>query len=222
VTLSTVGSFELTFDEALHEYRITGGRVVPSVTRILHGVGIATDFEAIAARSSRLAEAIEYRRALGTAAHADCHAFDDEDFDWHAVDERVRPYIEAWAIFRENSKLRPQARERRVFHPGLFYAGTLDGVFENEAGQLVLVDMKLGDPEDAGARYQTAAYEAAYLLDHPERPITHRWAVQLQPERRIPYEIFDYSARPQAWRDFQVFQAAVAVYGVQAARRTAA
>lgn len=210
----------LTFDATAHEYRTADGRVVPSVTQVLHAVGIATDFEAIAARSSRLAEAIEFRRALGTAAHADCHAFDDDDLDWAAVDERVAPYVGAWVTFRQNSGLMPVARERRVFHPTLFYAGTLDGVFLRPNGARVLVDIKLGDPKDAGAAYQTAAYEAAYLLEHPEQPIAERWAVQLIPGRTIPYAITNYSARYDAWRDFQVFQAAVTVYAAQAARST--
>lgn len=217
MTLVDTSFSSLTFDASAHEYRVEG-RVVPSVTRILHGVGIATDFEAIAASSRRMAEAIEFRRALGTAVHADCHAFDDNDLDLDAVDDRVKAYVEAWAIFRENKGLTPHARERRVFHPGLFYAGTLDGVFSTADGSLVLVDIKLGDPRDAGAAYQTAAYEAGYLLDHPDQSIAERWAVQLLPERRIPYEITNYSARFDAWRDFQVFQAAVTVYAAQATR----
>lgn len=208
----------LTFDAEKHEYRTADGRVVPSVTRILHRTGLATDFEAIAASSRRMAETIEYRRALGTAAHADCHAYDDDDLDWNAVDERVRPYVEAWAEFRANTKLTPIARERRLFHPGLFYAGTLDGVFATPDGKLVLVDMKLGDPSDAGAAFQTAAYEAAYLLDHPDLAIAERWAVQLDPSRRVPYVITDYTARLQHWRDFSIFQSAVAVYHAQPAR----
>jgi hypothetical protein len=214
-----VSSAPLTFDPELHEYRVDG-RVVPSVTRILHATGLATDFEAIAASSRRMSEAIEYRRALGTAVHADAHAYDDDAIDWPAVDPRVRPYVEAWAEFRRNTHLEPMARERRLFHPGFNYAGTLDGVFARPDGKLVLVDMKLGDPSDAGAAYQTAAYEAAYLVDHPDHVISERWAVLLLPERRIPYVITDYTTRLDHWRDFHVFQAAIAVYHAQPSRST--
>lgn len=217
---ATATAAALSFDAERHEYRLDDGRIVPSVTQVLHAVGIATDFEAIAAKSSKLAEAIEFRRALGTAVHADCHAYDDNDIEWDAVDERVHPYVEAWAMYRKNAGLTPIARERRIFLPALHVAGTLDGVFENTRGRLVLVDIKLGDPEDAGAAFQTAAYEAGYLLDHPDRPIEERWAVRLQPERAIPYSVTNYSGRPQSWRDFQIFQAAVSVYGAQAARRS--
>lgn len=217
---STLTAAALTFDAARHEYRLPDARLVPSVTQILHAVGVATDFEAIAARSDRLAAAIEYRRALGTAVHADAHAFDDNDLDWEGVHEDVKPYIEAWGIFRENTGLIPTARERRVFHPGCFYCGTLDGIFEKPgAARRVLVDIKLGDPEDAGAQFQTAAYEAAYLVDHPDDLVAERWAVRLLPERLVPYDITNYSARADAWRDFQKFQAFVTTYGEQASRR---
>jgi hypothetical protein len=209
----------LSFDAEKHEYRLPDGRLVPSVTQILHGVGVATDFERIMSFGTKIAEAIEFRRALGTAAHADCHAFDDNDLDWDRVDERVRPYVEAWGIFRENTGLMPIARERRVLHHGSFYCGTLDGILLKPNGTRVLVDIKLGDPEDAAAQFQTAAYEAAYLLDHPDDLVSERWAVRLLPDRRVPYDITNYSARPEAWRDFSMFQAFATTYHAQAIRR---
>jgi hypothetical protein len=220
VTTATLTAAALSFDVEKHEYRLPDARLVPSVTQILHAVGVATDFNAIAARSPKMAAAIEFRRALGTAVHADCHAFDDCDLDWSQVDDRVRPYVEAWNVFRENTGLTPTARERRVFHPVSFYCGTLDGILVKPNGAGVLVDIKLGDPEDAGAQFQTAAYEAAYMVEHSAGIlISERWAVQLQPERRVPYTITNYSARADAWRDFQKFQAFVTTFHEQAIRR---
>jgi hypothetical protein len=72
--------------------------------------------------------------------------------------------------------MRPLARERRVFHPGDFYCGTLDGVFARPSGLVVLIDIKLGDPFDAAAHLQTAAYQAAFAIDHPDIAIHERWA----------------------------------------------
>lgn len=206
----------LSFDADRHEYRF-GDQLVPSVTQILHATGVATDFEELAALGPRISLAIGYKRALGTAVHADCHAFDDHDLDASA-DERVQPYLQAWATFRENLHVEPEARERRVFNPLYFYAGTLDGVFRI-GPKRVLIDIKIGDPEDAGAAFQTAAYEAAYLIDHPDDLITERWAVQLLPDRRVPYAITNYSARAESWRDFTKFQCFVTTYGEQAVRR---
>lgn len=199
----------ITFDAARHEYRTTDGRLVPSVTQILHATGIATDFEALAARSSRIAEAIEYRRALGVAAHADCHAYDDDALDWNAVDDRVLPYVKAWTVFREQTGLAPIARERRLFHPGLFYAGTLDGVFERFKSELILVDVKLGDPEDAGAQWQTAAYAEFLALalataqpgfDAFKFRLQPRYGVQLLPTGKAHQT--KYTNQPGDWRDF--------------------
>jgi hypothetical protein len=197
----------LRFDPTLHEYRTPDGQLVPSVTQILKAVGVAVDFDELRASSARLGAAIDLKREIGTALHADAHAFDDDDLDWSTVDPRVEPYVRAWATFRENTRLVPVTRERRVFHPTLGYAGTLDGIFEQPNGRLVLADIKTGDPTASGCAYQTAAYLAAY-----------RWGVQLTPERRVPYRIFPY----EAFDDFAKFQSFVTTYHCQAARRRTA
>lgn len=210
---------DLAFDAAPHRYLLPDGREVPSVTHILRATGISTDFDGIASTSSKLATAIDYRRALGTACHADCHAFDDDDLDWSTVDPRVEPFVRAWAVFRENSGAHPLTRERMVFHPGIYFCGTLDGIFHLPSGVNVLIDIKIGDPEDAGCRYQTAGYELAYVHEHPFERIDERWAVQLLPERRVPYATTNYTARPEAWRDGVTFQSFVTTYNAQAMRR---
>ncbi len=206
---------DLVFTETTHEYRLPDGRVVPNVTTILKETGVATNFEEISSRSSKLAQAIEYRRALGTAVHADCHAFDDDDLDWQAMHDDVRPYVDAWSVFRDNTRLRPLARERRVFHPQDFYCGTLDGVFARPDETAVLVDIKIGDPFDAAAHLQTAAYQAAYHVDRPDVPILERWAVRLIPDRRIPYDITRYTD----WQDINRFRAVLTTFAEQPVRR---
>jgi len=208
----------LSFDAAVHEYRLADGRLVPSVTQILSAVGVAVDFEGLRSMSAKLAEDIEVKRHIGTAVHMDAHAFDDDDLEWSTVDPRVAPFVLAWATFRENSGLVPLTRERRVFHPDHFYCGTLDGVFLSPHGARVLVDIKTGDPDDSGCAYQTAAYQAAYAIEHPDEPIAERWAVQLTPEHAVPYRVTPYTD----WRDFQTFQAFVTTFANQAARRRAA
>src|SRR5262245_58245218 len=110
-------------------YTLPDGRQVPSVTQVLRSTGVSTDFDEIAGISDRHAANLEIRRALGVAAHMDCHAYDDGELDWSTVDPRVKPYVMAWVEFRENTGLLPQVRERRVFHPGYFVCGTLDGIF---------------------------------------------------------------------------------------------
>jgi hypothetical protein len=207
----------LVFDPLRHEYTVDGQRI-PSVTQILRATGVSVDFEELAGISTRLGTQIEEKRALGTALHADAHALDDRDLDWATVDPRVRPYLEAWQTFRVNSGLVPLARERQLFHPTLRYAGTFDGLFlapRGVTGMRVIADLKTGDPDDAGARYQLAAYQLAYQHEHPDQPIYERWSVQLTPEHRIPYRVTKYDD----WRDFDVWKAIVTTYWAQGARR---
>lgn len=215
--IDTLTSASLTFDPALHEYRLPDGRRVPSVTEILSAVGVSVDFEAIGGMSARLAEQIDLRRQLGTAVHLDAHAFDDDDLDWDSVDPRVEPYVRAWATLRLNKQLTPTARERVVFDPTWFYCGTLDGIFRTPSGARILIDIKTGDPRDGGCQFQTAAYAAAYQIEHPQEPIDARWGVQLVPEREVPYLITPYTD----WRDCGSFHAFVTTYTNQSARRSA-
>lgn len=219
ITETTRGA-DLAFDAARHEYRLPDGRLVPNVTTILQETGVATDFDEIASRSSSIAQAIEYRRRLGVAAHADCHAFDDDDLDWRQVHPDVLPYVKAWAAFRESKGARPLARERRVFHARLFYCGTLDGIFELPTGRHVLIDIKLGDPFHAAAHLQTAAYQDAYREECREAAslVLDRWAVRLIPDRRIPYDITPYSD----WQDVNRFRAVLTTFYEQPERRRSA
>lgn len=207
-------STDLRFDVVGHQYFVGNVRV-PGVTEILKAVGVSRDFDALRDRSSRLADAIEVKREIGHALHADAHAFDDDDLVWHSVHPDVEPYLRAWQEFRANTDLVPLARERRVFHPQLWFAGTLDGVFVRASARRVLVDIKTGDPDDSGCQYQTAAYAAAWLLEHPDQVIHERWGVQLLPGRQVPYEIHTYTD----WRDWQLFQTFNTTYQHQAASR---
>lgn len=219
MTSLATGSALLSFNAETHTYTLPDGRVVPSVTTILKETGVAKNYDELSDRSKQAETNLHYRRALGTAVHADCHSWDDDDLDLDTVDAVKRPYVEAWATFRENTGLTPLTRERRVFHAGLFYCGTLDGIFARPGGGRVLIDIKLGDPFDAGANFQTAAYAAAYEYEHPEEgTIEDRWAVQLVPERRVPYIITPYT--PAAcWDDFFKFQSHVCTYHCGHARR---
>lgn len=209
-----ISSEALTFEPGAHVYRFEGARV-PSVTTILRETGVSVDFDELAGMSHRLGAAIDEKRALGQALHQDAHAFDDNDLDWSTVDARVLPYLEAWRIFRENSGLVPLRRERRVYHPGLRYAGTLDGIFAKDCATAVLVDIKTGDPESAGAQYQLAAYQLAHQADPDHAEIHERWSVQLTPDRRVPYRVTRYDD----WRDFEIWKSIVTTYWAQAARR---
>lgn len=204
-------SADLAFDPVAHVYTLPDGRQVPSVTQVLKSCGVSTDYDALGELVGH--DMLEYRRAVGTAVHADLHADDDGVLDEDTVHPDVRPYLDAWRTFRHYTHVVPVARERRVFDPTRFYCGTLDGVFLAPTGRYVLVDIKTGDPQASRADLQTAAYVAAWAREHPE-PISERWAVHLTPGHTVPYRITAY----REWRDFQVFAAMVVTFHQQQRR----
>jgi hypothetical protein len=212
---------DLIFDAETHTSKTPDGRDVPHVTTVLSAVGVTADFDDLSRVHQRVAENIRAAAARGQAVHADCHAFDDDDLDWHSVDPRVAPFVEAWAEMREREQLVPVQRERRLYHPVWHYTGTMDGVFlHRRSGHRVLADIKTADPDDAAAHLQTAAYECAYVHDAPpEQRVDERWSVWLQPGLRTPYRIVNYTARPGAHLDLQKWLACLSVYYEQPGRR---
>ena len=204
---------DLTFVETPHGYHLPDGRRVPSVTEILRAVGVSEDF------AHANPEDLEFRRQLGTEVHRMAHAFDDDDVDWDTVDPRVRPYLDAWAAWRINAGAMPVQRERRVFHPGYFYAGTLDGIFELANGTRILCDIKSSDLVNYASNLQVAAYEMAWQLEHRGERIDERWIVHLTPNCAVPYRVINCSAEPTAWMDGRRFLACVTVFHLQGGRR---
>jgi hypothetical protein len=210
---SDVCAASILFYPETHEYFTPPGREgglrIPNVTTVLRAVGVSADFQNVEPGT------LEFRRQLGTAVHTDCHAYDDQDLAWATVDERVKRYVLAWGEFRDANQLTPTTRERLVYSRTFNYCGTLDGIFLLTDGSRVLIDIKTGDPEDAAAHLQTAAYEFAYREEHPEAPIAARWSVHLTPELKVPYRIHPYTD----FRDFGKFQACLTVFHEQPARR---
>ena len=211
-----MSSTAIEFDVDRHEYRLDG-RLVPSVTQILRVTGRSTDFEAIKAMSWRRAAAIDWKRQVGKTLHADSHAFDDNDLVLETVDPDVRPYLDAWATFRENSRVVPICRERIVYHQGdrrrEEYCGMLDGIFLTASGRRALLDAKTGDPKNSGCQFQTAAYQMAFEFENPLERIHERWAVQLTPGRKIPYRVTPYLD----WSDQQEWRRIVSEFYAKAA-----
>ena len=96
----------------------------------------------------------------------------------------------------------------------------LHGIFRQPgSGRRILVDIKTGDPDDSACHLQTAAYAEAHAVACPDEAVDERWAVQLCPDRAIPYRVTNYSARQDAWRDFGLFLTCLTVYNLQPVRR---
>ena len=158
------------FDEATHTYW-KGVERVPSVTQILAPL---VDFSGI--RMSVIERASE----RGRAVHYGTELYDQDNLDWDSLSPELRPYIEAWAEFRAKTLFVPMLIEKRVFHPGLMYAGTLDraGLFD---GELSVGDVKSSVTLYPTVSLQTVAYAEALNAENPTLPRhTGRFAVQLK------------------------------------------
>lgn len=173
--MSTVAASPIFFDDATHAYRV-GDVPVPSVTQILRATGISSDFNAIPQ------ETLERKRLIGDAVHRACHYFDEGDLVETSVAPQVLPYVEAWMRFRSERGFVPDMLETRLYSGVYHFAGTLDRLGRVPEGRRVLADIKTGDPDDAAADLQLAAYLVALREMRPELAdqVIERWSVQLR------------------------------------------
>ena len=140
---------------ATHTY-MHNGRVVPGVTNTIRP--LAPDWERFVPQS-----ALE----RGTLVHALCAVMDGRDDLWPedmdpGVERELLPYCDAWARFKKESgvEILPEMIERRVYHRGHDYAGTVDRVVDWNGLRWVL-DIKTGIHDD-WHHLQVAAYREAF------------------------------------------------------------
>lgn len=159
----------LTFDELKHEYR-HNGRTVHSVTQILQHAGLID-------LSMVKEDVLEYRRVLGTAVHRATELYDQDDLDIESLDDRIRPYLDAWIKFKKDTQIVIEENELRLFHPIYRFAGTLDRVGKIGKDR-ALIDLKTGLMYPSYGP-QTAAYKSAYELQKKKK-VQKRYTVQLK------------------------------------------
>lgn len=157
----------LTFDHERHEYR-HAGVLVPGVTSLLQHLhsfaGVPLDV-------------LQAAQERGTAVHAACQFFDEEDLDeeqLQASSPMVFGYLCGWKKFMAERAPTWNAIEQPVYHPTLRYAGTPDrfGVLGGEDWQ---VDIKTSQQSHPVWGVQTAAYNQA-----AGKPKARRATVQLR------------------------------------------
>lgn len=201
MSLATIATRGLTFHEPTHRYALDG-EVVPSVTQVIKDNRLSETFGHV----NR--EVLNRKRDIGKAAHAAAHYYDEGDLDESTVDAEVQPYLEAWKAFVYERKVEMLSLEQLVADPLYRVAGTIDRIARvpGMAGELV-IDIKTGDPRDAGANYQTAGYAllAASLAVITKPFLIERWSVQLHPERAVPYSVTPY----RSTADRRIFLAAL-------------
>jgi hypothetical protein len=169
-----------------HAYLRSGVRI-PSVTQILEAVGLV-DY-------SHIPDSVLERKAeIGTAAHAACHYYDENDLDLGTIAPEVSPYVAAWMKFRAETNFTPELVEYRGIATvdGMEYGFTLDRVGQFQ-GRRHLLDIKCTAAVEISWGPQTAAYEMA-------TGALPRMAVHLKPNG-------NYSLVPlNDVKDYQVFK----------------
>jgi len=154
------------FDEVSHEYWLNSVRI-PSVTQILDGVGLISDF----AKQPLAAE-------RGKLIHLACKYLANGVLDWSTVDASILGYVCSYAKFLEHTAWKILAVEQSLHDPEYLFAGTYDVLFSD-----YLVDIKSGAPAKWHA-LQTAAYRR--LASWAGAKATKRATVYLQEDGSIP------------------------------------
>lgn len=133
-----------------HTYTLDGIRL-PSVTQIL---GRCFDFSMVNA------EVLAAKAALGTAVHIACELDDADDLLEESVHASVRPYLDAYRLFKQQKRTHVIATEQVVHNRIYGYAGKFDLLTEFDDGRW-LIDWKTPLHISPAVGLQTAAYVAA-------------------------------------------------------------
>ncbi|MCX6553146.1 MAG: hypothetical protein NTY02_19455, partial [Acidobacteria bacterium] len=171
------------------------GRVLPSVTEILRGVGLVdTTFFT------------EDGRTRGRYVHEALALDHDGALDDETLDPALRPFVDAWRACKRDKDFRVLAFEQGVCDAVRGYAGTYDLLVREGDNSLlapILIDIKSGQPSP-WVCLQTAAYARASKT--PEMPLLRRASLWLRPDSL--YRLDFHTDR----HDERVFLSALEVY----------
>lgn len=174
----------LTFDEPRHEYR-WDGIPVPNVTRI-----IAPLTEAIYQRIPH--EKLERARQEGKHVHKMVELYFTKDLK--GVPSWMEGHHRALLKFEEETGFECLDTERKVYHPTLRYAGTLDlrGRMKHLKGSkhIAILDVKRSFYAGPAIGLQTSGYEGAANTEEKDKS-RERYALQLNPNGTYRLKRYD-------------------------------
>lgn len=190
---------QLTFDDALHEYRV-GGQIVPSVTQILGRLS-AEEYRFVDR------ETMDVAAELGKAVHKMIELDLRDDLDVGSLSDGLRDYYAAWQNFRQLSGFQMVLSEARVYSARNF-AGTLD-LAGTLNGRFCIIDAKRTAQVPRTAGPQTAAYCEALKETHPQvdpKAPVDRFALHLRKDGT--WRLVPFTDR----NDLRVFLACLAIF----------
>jgi len=118
---------ELYFNKEDHTYTV-GDRELLHVTRVLPDDRRRVD---------------PWYLERGRMIHLATALFDHDELDEDSIDERIKPYLDAYVKFRRETGFEPKEIELPLYHPKYFYAGTIDKIGKLNGSQ-DLIDLKTG------------------------------------------------------------------------------
>jgi hypothetical protein len=189
-----------TFNPESHLYEVDG-HPIPSVTQVMRAVNISYDYSMVGAQT------LEHKRQIGVALHAALHFLQEADLDTESLDEAIRPMIDGYKLFIDDTGFKPGGCEVRVWPNvnGMRYGGTLD-VVGTIKGEPTLIDFKCssGSPHHSYG-CQTAAYEMG--LPRPLVPPFKYRRYSLQPRENGSYNWHEWKEKT----DHEVFKWALGI-----------
>lgn len=142
----------LTLDESTHQYSLDGRRLI-GVTEALKILDDRWKID-------------PWYLERGRLIHLATEYYDRDELDESTIDERIRPYLDAYVKFRKNTDFEPIYIEQLLYHPQYFYAGKPDRI-----GPLykhhVLIDLKSGAKSKIDELQDVAYWELCRVNDIP-------------------------------------------------------
>lgn len=94
------------FDEENHIYQVAGGVEIPGCTRVIDTGGWDE-------YANVRQDILDRKSQIGREVHRCTLLMDRGRLDWNTVDRRVRPYVECWAAFVDQTKFVARLMEHR-------------------------------------------------------------------------------------------------------------
>lgn len=170
----------LSFDPVLHRYWLDGQRI-PNITLIIDWMN---DYSKVPP------DLLERKKRLGDAVHIATMLSDRDDLIESSVHTEVLPYLNAWRRFILDTGFVPHLIEQRVYSRQHWYAGTLDrtGLLPAK-GEIVLEQKTTAELMPSTGPQTAAQRECLRVMGHPNAGALPRYALQLCPDRPIPYRL---------------------------------
>lgn len=163
---------------------------VKSVTQVIAAAGLMGDTSYFT----------DWHKDRGSYAHKVIELYEADDLDLDTLDPQLRPYLDAWLLFKRDTGWLTAGSEMCYLHPVHAYKGKPD-VYGMMNGVLSLIDVKCGQPAKWHS-CQCAAYQE--LLRVHGIMIVSSWCLYLNDKGK-----YKLSAERASRHDLAVFMNAL-------------